>query len=448
MSTFGGIEMGKQAINAFRLGMQTVGHNVSNMNTEGYSRQRVIYKTVEPMNIPNTGQLGQGMSISEIKRIRDEFLDFQFRNVQCELGYYEKLNDLYTQIQNYITEPASSSIRTAMDNFFEDMQTVQQSPEDISARRSLVTSANTLGGVLGNLADNLEKYNDSVNLEIQQSVDDANSMLYEIAALNKEIYHAESLGQNANDLRDQRDLIVDKLSKMMDIEYNEPMTNGTVTGEFFLTLNGRTLVQGQAVRELRAHAFTWNNKTYYDVQVAQNEFHIVDNTAVTDALATGAEGSYMLAVDRIANGNSWTIGGGDAYCLETREVVTPAFEDGITSIQAKETRYDISRNDLDSIDGNSPTSISTYFQTMRPYTNRICIVDTPGVNSAINMSHGDLTRNALKHESFDMIVYVFHAGGLGRDEEHQYLKYLSYNALFIALYIICACSVFVTASIG
>ena len=104
-----------------------------------------------------------------------------------------------------------------------------------------------------------------------------------------------------------------------------------------------------------------------------------------------------------------------------------AFEDGITSIQAKETRYDISRNDLDSIDGNSPTSISTYFQTMRPYTNRICIVDTPGVNSAINMSHGDLTRNALKHESFDMIVYVFHAGGLGRDEEHQYLKYLSYT---------------------
>ena len=72
-STFGGLELGSSALNAFRLGMQTVGHNISNMNTEGYSRQRVNFKTATPEDIYGVGQLGNGMTASSIERIRDEF---------------------------------------------------------------------------------------------------------------------------------------------------------------------------------------------------------------------------------------------------------------------------------------------------------------------------------------------------------------------------------------
>ena len=329
MSTFAGIEMGRQALNAFRLGMQTVGHNIANMGTEGYSRQRVDFSTVQPMNIQNVGQLGQGMKADEIIRIRDEFLDFQFRNNQTNLGYWEKINDLYNSIQNYISEPTSEGIRSAMNTFFTSMQTLQQSPEDTSARRNLVESANSLSDSLSNLINSLDTYNQSINLQIQQSVSDANDMLHDVAALNKEIYHAESLGQNANDLRDKRDVIVDKLSKMMDITYSEPIEKNNINGEFFLTLNGRVLVQGDKVRELKAHAFQWDNQVYYDVQVAQNEFDIIDNCSVADVLATGNEGTYQLTVDRVANGVSWTVGGGDAHCLETRSVQTSYFQDGI-----------------------------------------------------------------------------------------------------------------------
>ena len=144
-STFGGLEMGKSALNAFRLGMQTVGHNISNMNTEGYSRQRVVFSTVTPEDIPHVGQLGQGMYASTIERIRDEFLDFQYRDNNATLGYWEKINDLYDSIQNYISEPNSSGIRSAMDTFFTNMQTLQQTPEDTSARRALVESATSVG---------------------------------------------------------------------------------------------------------------------------------------------------------------------------------------------------------------------------------------------------------------------------------------------------------------
>ena len=308
--------------------MQTVGHNISNMNTEGYSRQRVNFATATPEDIYGVGQLGNGMTASSIERIRDEFLDFQFRDSQSTLGYWEKINDLYESIQNYISEPNSSGVRSAMDTFFTNMQTLQEKPEDTSARQALVTSANSLGTMLGNLIDSFNTYNESINMEVKQAVDEANSMLHDVAALNLEIYQAEVLGQNANDLRDSRDVILDKLSKMMDISYNEPLEHNGVKGEFFLSVNGRVLVQGTNVRELRAHAFMWDNQVYYDVQVAENEFDIVENPNIAEALATGAEGAYQLAVDRIANGQEWTIGGGNAHCLETYAVKTADFADG------------------------------------------------------------------------------------------------------------------------
>ncbi|MBQ9419499.1 MAG: hypothetical protein IJU31_03890, partial [Synergistaceae bacterium] len=168
-------------------------------------------------------------------------------------------------------------------------------------------------------------------MEVQQSVTEANQMLYDLAALNKKITEVEALDQNANDLYDKRDLILDKLSKMMDIQYNEPMEYNGVKGEFFLSVNGRVLVQGVHVRELKAHAFMWDNQVYYDVQVAENEFDIVDNINVAEALATGPEGTYQLTVDRVANGVEWTAGGGNAHCLDVKTVVTSEFDAQVTA---------------------------------------------------------------------------------------------------------------------
>nr|MCR4817938.1 flagellar hook-associated protein FlgK [Fretibacterium sp.] len=337
MSTFAGIEMGKRALNAFRLGMQTVGHNISNMETEGYSRQRVNYSTVQPMDLPGIGQVGQGVQVDEIVRIRDEFLDFQYRSNQATLGYWDKINELYDTIQNYIAEPAGEGVRSAMNTFFDAMQSVQLTPEDAAARRNLVESAQSLGNMLDSLVNGFETYNKAVNQEVQSSVDEANEILYKIAALNKQIYHAEALDQNANDLLDQRDLLLDKISSMIDVTYNEPMGDNP-TGEFFLTLNGRALIQGDHVRELKAHAFQWDGQVYYDVQVAENEFDIVSNCMVADVLTTGPEGVHQLNVDRISNYEEWEVGGGDALCLETRALTTSEFDGFILDGTDEENR--------------------------------------------------------------------------------------------------------------
>lgn len=349
--------MGKSALNAFRLGMQTTGHNISNMNTEGYSRQRVVFASAQPEDLAHVGQLGQGMYASTIERIRDEFLDFQFRDSQSALGYWEKINDLYDSIQNYISEPNSTGLRASMDTFFSDMQALQRSPEDTSARRAVVEAANSIGQMLDNLISNFNTYNESINMEIKTAVDEANQMLHDLAAINQEIATAEALDQNANDLYDKRDLILDKLSKMMDIQYNEPVEHNGVKGEFFLSVNGRVLVQGIHVRELKAHAFMWDNQVYYDVQVSENEFDIVDNPGVAEALATGPEGTHQLTVDRIANGAEWSIGGGNAHCLETRLARTSEFDNGyVLTADSEDKPYKLSFRTLD---GDNKPSVLT-----------------------------------------------------------------------------------------
>lgn len=404
-STFGGLEMGKSALNGFRLGMQTVGHNISNMNTEGYSRQRVIFSTVTPEDIAHVGQLGQGMYASTIERIRDEFLDFQYRDCQSALGYWEKVSGLYDSIQNFIAEPQSTGLRDAMDTFFTNMQTLQRSPEDTSARRALVESADSIGIMLSNLISNFNTYNESVNMEIQQSVAEANQMLYDLAALNQEIATAEALDQNANDLYDQRDLILDKLSKMMDIQYNEPIEHNGVKGEFFLSVNGRVLVQGVHVRELKAHAFMWDNQVYYDVQVAENEFDIVDNINVAEALATGPEGTHQLTVDRIANGVEWTVGGGNAHCLETRAAKTSEFQGSkILTTDSADIPYKLTFRTLDADEKPSVLTIkidrvettdaddnTMYVWKMRAELNGDSIFDDDGNPVTFTTSDGNLT---------------------------------------------------------
>ncbi|MDR1875330.1 MAG: flagellar hook-associated protein FlgK, partial [Synergistaceae bacterium] len=320
MSSFAGLEMGKRALNAFRLGIQTAGHNVSNVMTEGYSRQKVSLATTNPYAVPgittpSPGQIGTGVMVSEIIRIRDEFLDFQFRSELSKLGYWSTINQYYNTVETYFAEPAGTGIRATFDAFWSSLQDLQSNPESPAARQSVVDQANSLGTMLNTLVSGVDEYASIVNTEVKSYVDQVNTMLHEVASLNTQISAVQASGQNPNDLMDQRDLLLDKLSEMMDVDIQDPFKTGDVMGEFFLTLNGRTLVQGDKVREVVAHAFQWENQTYYDVQVRDNEFDIVEDCGVALAISTGPEGVHMLSVDRLANGEAWTVGGEDALCL-------------------------------------------------------------------------------------------------------------------------------------
>jgi len=331
INSFAGLEMSRRALNAFRMGLQVAGHNASNVRTEGFSRQRVNLSTTVPFAMPGLsspaipGQIGTGSKIDEIIRIRDQFLDFQFRSELSALGYWSKINHMYNTVQLHLAEPAGNGVRAAFDSLWGAVQELQRNPESSAVRRSMVEAANTLGGMLDNVVRGLEQYSDMVNAEVKSAVGEINGTLHEIASLNRQIHTVQAMGQNPNDLLDKRDLLIERLSVMIDIEISEPFRHGNITGEFFLTLNGRTLVQGDHVRELVAQPFLWNNKIYYNVQVRDNEFDIVENTGVALALATGPEGVHQLNVLRMANGENWATGGNDPMCIINTQLTSRNF---------------------------------------------------------------------------------------------------------------------------
>ena len=319
INSFYGLEMARRATNAFRLGIETAGHNISNAQTEGYSRQRINLVTSYPFPTPGImspvmpGQIGTGVDVDSITRVRDAFLDFQYRQEMSPLGYWAQIKNVYSNIEMLIAEPNREGIQSSLDEFWASLQELSKNPESAPVREAVIQQAKTLGTFLDQLVSNLDKYADQLNSQIKYDVDDVNDKLTQIAALNKTIAQVEASGMNPNDLYDKRDLLVDKLSQLISVTI-EPANS--INNEYRIDLNGKNLVQGDRVRQLVAHQFIWNGKTYYSVQVEDNEFDIVSDCSVADVLPGGPDGAHQLDVHRLATESSWKMGGGDAFCLD------------------------------------------------------------------------------------------------------------------------------------
>ena len=148
--SFGGIEIGKRSLMAHSLQIQTAGHNISNADTEGYTRQRVNVKSFEPLYRPDLeraerpGQIGQGTDVESVKRLRDELLDTRIvaqTNVQ---SYWETREKYYTMIEQIYNEPEEISVRGNMDKFWESWQELSIYPDQDAARQAVVSRADSL----------------------------------------------------------------------------------------------------------------------------------------------------------------------------------------------------------------------------------------------------------------------------------------------------------------
>lgn len=237
-SSFFGLETAKRAIYAQQYAIYTTGHNIANANTEGYSRQRVNMKTFIPMEpvalgrstIP--GQMGTGVIVRDIVRLRDEFLDRQFRNQHQRLGDWETQLDFLEQIESVINEPSANDpldetgLARAIDGFWEAWNTLAQAPQDAGNRRIVIEAMQSLAEAFNMKHSQLKQLEDDIKDKLQIKYDEANRLLQQIANLNKEIADVERLGDHANDLRDQRDLLVDQLSKIVDIRVEVKLVDG------------------------------------------------------------------------------------------------------------------------------------------------------------------------------------------------------------------------------
>ncbi len=259
-STFGSIELGKRSLMAHMQQISTAGHNISNADTEGYSRQRVQVKATAPLYRPDLsraetpGQLGQGTSIESVNRLRDELLDQRIVAQSNRETYWETRDKYYSMIEDIYNEPEEISVRGTMDKYWQGWQELSVYPESQAARQAVVTRGESLAEAIQQRFKSLSGVGTLINGDIEGSVKQVNNLTKQIAALNEEIVKSKAIGDNPNDLLDRRDLLIDDLSKIVNIT-----TDNRDSDEFMIHLEGHILVQGKIARGFDIEAMTDNN---------------------------------------------------------------------------------------------------------------------------------------------------------------------------------------------
>ncbi len=250
-STFSGIELGKRSIMANTDAITTAGHNISNANTEGYSRQRVQIKEFDPLYKPDleradrAGMIGQGVDVQSINRIRDELLDTRIVSQANQESYWDTRSKYYTMIEQIYNEPDDISVRSNMDKFWTSWQELSINPESRASRQAVVTRGVTLTDSIKQRWESLSGVANLIEGDIEATVKQVNSLSRQIADTNAEIVRSRAMGDNPNDLLDRRDLLVDKLSKLVNVT-----TDQRDNDEFMVHVDGKVLVQGNVSREI------------------------------------------------------------------------------------------------------------------------------------------------------------------------------------------------------
>ncbi|MCI6912818.1 MAG: flagellar hook-associated protein FlgK [Treponema succinifaciens] len=276
-NSFAGIEIGKRSLMAHSTQIQTAGHNISNADTEGYSRQRVIVKSFEPIYRPDLeramvpGQIGQGCDVESIKRIKDELLESRIVEQKNVESYWETRDKYYSMIESVYNEPNDVSVRTNMDKFWQGWQELSTYPESDAARLAVVVRGQTLTNSIQQQYKSLRGIGDQINGDIEAVVKQVNDLSRQIASVNGEIVRSKGLGDNPNDLMDRRDLLVEKLSSLINVTVTQKDPD-----EFMVHTDGQIIVQGSLARQIETVGQLDNNgygKLMWSDTKLDAEFH-------------------------------------------------------------------------------------------------------------------------------------------------------------------------------
>ncbi len=257
--------------------IQTAGHNISNADTEGYSRQRVSVRAFDPIYRPDleraqtAGQIGQGCDVESISRIRDELLESRIVEGSSVESYWDVRDKYVSMIENVYNEPNDVSVRTNMDKYWSAWQELSTYPESDAARQAVVVRGQTLASSIQQQHKGLRGIGDQINGDIEATVKQVNDLTKQIATLNNEIVRARGLGDNPNDMLDRRDLLVEKLSALINVTVTQRDPD-----EFMVHTDGQVIVQGDLARQIESVGQIDNNgygKLVWQDTKIDAEFH-------------------------------------------------------------------------------------------------------------------------------------------------------------------------------
>ena len=251
ISTFHGIEIGKRGLMVHQKALGVVGHNLGNMNQVGYSRQQVELKSGEVIMMPGVsrlkggGQIGGGVAIDRIQRIRDEFLDHRIIEEKGNFGYFSRLDFFLSQVEGIHQEPGGQSLKVWLDQFIEGWNDLSLDPGYRSHRESIREVGIGLSQNIQRISRRFLELREQVEGSIVDKVKEFNEIIVKIARLNSEIVRVEGEGDFPNDLKDERDRLVESISVMADLNVGVRDKD-----EHMIYLGGEILIQGDKYEQI------------------------------------------------------------------------------------------------------------------------------------------------------------------------------------------------------
>ena len=259
-STFFGLDIAYKGLTAANAALNTTANNIANVQTEGYSRQKVTQKASDPLRSYTTyGCLGSGVDTVSIDRQRDQFYDYKMWNNNTKTGEYEEKAYYMKQVEDlFLDDSTMKGFTSIFNEMYNALDELQKNAGDTTTKAQLVGYANNLSYYFNTVANQLSTIQLDINAEIKNKVDELNSYAAEIASLNEQINVIEMTGAQANELRDQRDLIIDKLSNIVAVEFsetpvydtNQPDRDTGATRCIIKIAGGQQLVDGNEYRQL------------------------------------------------------------------------------------------------------------------------------------------------------------------------------------------------------
>ncbi|NJD01022.1 MAG: flagellar hook-associated protein FlgK [Ruminiclostridium sp.] len=253
--SFFGLNVAVRGLFTAQKSLDTVNHNLNNVNTPGFSRQRPVQTAARPMALNDgTGMLGTGSDVISVERVRDEYLDFKYWSENITMGEWQAKSEVLDDMEVTFNEPSNSGFTVILSDFYNSLQELGKDPGSTAVRALVKQKGITVAKYFNSVASHFEKLQEDVNYRIKTKVEEVNSFATQIQQLSRQIYIAELDGNAANDLRDQRTLLVDKISKIINVEANEVVAGKLPSGKddkhFTLTISGKSLIDHFDVSKL------------------------------------------------------------------------------------------------------------------------------------------------------------------------------------------------------
>lgn len=298
--------------------LQTTSHNISNANTEGYSRQKVTMVADNPYTLGGIGQLGTGVRIASIDRIVDPYVNNQLRNENSSLEMYNQKSDVLGQLEGIFNEPSTTGLNNNLSKVFASWTYLGSNPELATAKTMVAQNSETFTDTLHHMSNQIDNLHKGTVQDIEKNVLDFNSKVTQLDSLNKQIFNMTSQGQAPNDLLDQQDKILSELSGIAGVEATYDKFNRvsvTVGKQEVLTTDKINKVSATDAGQLKVNntnieitsgTIKGSQEALVEIDVKKqdlNELAYTFATAVNKVHSDGGKGTDFFDLSETVDGN-------------------------------------------------------------------------------------------------------------------------------------------------